>query len=378
MKKLMTLIIAAVLTLSLAACGNGGDDPSGNNDNSLITPSAIPGVDDPVSTGSDPAEASAIPVQLGDSIENDYFCMTFDSVELVPEYSFSTGDLSTVSLYVEDGYQLVILKGHFENRSTSAISSSSFVSTAVVNGTYVVDGFDVEFDFLRNKLFEIDPYTDLDYVIHINIPEKLADMFETVTFTIGFNDDMSIPSTVFDTEGTSTLDADNLFELTSGISTNPESDPTGTQTADGNAKPISIGETVTTNDYEFTLTNVELTYEVLPPNTSGPYASYPADSGKVFVHVEADVKNTMQRDIRIEDLFTCSVVYDGKYPYAGFTVVNDGNNRFDWLGSYVAATPLETCQAHGIIECPVEVDTSGKPVVVHIDLGDTVYEYALR
>ena len=47
--------------------------------------------------------------------------MTFDSVELVPEYSFRTGDLSTVSLYVEDGYQLVILKGHFENRSTSAI-----------------------------------------------------------------------------------------------------------------------------------------------------------------------------------------------------------------------------------------------------------------
>ena len=140
---------------------------------------------------------------------------------------------------------------------------------------------------------------------------------------------------------------------------------------------ISIGDVITTNDYELTLKNVEFTYEVLPPNTSSVYTSYPAESGKVYVHVSADVKNIMQRDIRIEELFTANVLYDGKYKYNGFTIVDD-DNGFDWVESYVAATPLETCGAHSLIECPVEVDTSGKPVSVTITIGNTNYEYVLR
>lgn len=140
---------------------------------------------------------------------------------------------------------------------------------------------------------------------------------------------------------------------------------------------ISIGDVITTNDYELTLNNIEFTYELLPKNTSSVYSSYPAESGKVYIHVDADVKNTMQRDIRIEELFTASALYDGKYQYNGFTVVDD-DNRFDWVGSYSAATPLETCGAHSLIECPVEVETSGKPVTVSLLIGNTNYEYTLR
>ena len=108
------------------------------------------------------------------------------------------------------------------------------------------------------------------------------------------------------------------------------------------------------------------------------YTSYPAESGKVYVHVDADVKNTMQRDLRIEELFKTTVLYDGKYNYTGFPIVTDGDNRFDWVSSYVAATPLETCLAHGLVECPVEVDESGKPITVFIEINGTVYEYNLR
>jgi hypothetical protein len=144
------------------------------------------------------------------------------------------------------------------------------------------------------------------------------------------------------------------------------------------AMPISLGETIYAGDYEFTLLDVELSYEVLPPNTSSAYVSYPAESGKVFVHVEADVKNTMQRDIRIEELFGVSVMYDGKYPYEGFAIVNDGDNQFDWVGSYVAATPLETCRAHGLVECPVEVDESGNSLIVYLEMGGETYQYILR
>lgn len=165
------------------------------------------------------------------------------------------------------------------------------------------------------------------------------------------------------------------FELVPGNDSLTEVSPSEVSQA---MPTIEIGQTIATNDYEFTLKKVELSYEILPPNTNSVYTSYPAESGKVYVHVEADVKNTMPRDIRISELFATSVLYDGKYPYTGFTIVNDGDNRFDWVSSYVAATPLETCIAHGLVECPAEVDVSGKSIVVQLTLGNTTYEYTLR
>lgn len=360
MKKLFALTFAAVLALSLSACSGGEETSSEAN------------------TPAESATPSATLLKCGDSIDNENFLMSFDSIELLPEYSYQTSEYSSTSLYVEEGYELLVVKGHFENKSTSAITDSTFALSAVVNDSYEVDGFDVRLNFIRDNIFKIDPYTDLDYILYINIPQKLADMFETVTFTIGFNDDMSAPTTVWNQDGTKTVDTDNLYKLTGGTSSDSSTEGTTEAGGESTAKTISIGDTITTDDYEFTLTNVELTYEVLPPNTSSVYSSYVAESGKVYVHVAADVKNIMQRDIRIDELFTTAALYDGKYSYDGFTVVNDGDNCFDWAGSYVAATPLETCKAHGIVECPVEVDTSEKSLVVCIKIGNSTYEYTIR
>ena len=303
--------------------------------------------------------------------------MTFNTVEVLDDYSYRTSDISTTSLYVEEGYKLLAIRGHFENVGNATIQDSAFSMTATINGDFVLDGYDVRIDFERNKSFEVDPYTDLDYVIHCNIPEKLAAQFETVDLTIGFNDDMSTPVTVWDMEGNQTVEVDNKYALSSSLViggfVGDSEIPSGNITT-----PISLGETIYGSDYEFTLKNVELTYELLPPNTSSVYTSYPAESGKVYVHVDADVKNTMQRDLRIDELFKTTVLYDGKYNYTGFPIVTDGDNRFDWVGSYVAATPLETCLAHGLVECPVEVDESGNPITVFIEINGTVYEYSLR
>lgn len=139
---------------------------------------------------------------------------------------------------------------------------------------------------------------------------------------------------------------------------------------------INVGDVIITDDYEFTLKNVEFAYEVLPKNTSGYYSYYPADSGKVYIHVEADVKNTMQRDIKISELFTAKAVYDGEYMYSGFVVVDD-DARFLQGDLYAAAAPLETCGAHALIECPEEVVTSGKSVVITLCIGNVNYEYTI-
>ena len=214
MRKTLSLVLSAALVLALAACGGGGGTPqnssgSGEPDASKSAPGASSSQPEEVQ---DPGP-TATPVQLGGSIDNDNFTMTFDSMELLDEYQYKTSEYSSTSLYVEDGYKLVVVKGHFENKSTGAISDSCFNRSALVNGTYEVDGYDVRFNFIRDKYFEIDAYTDLDYVMYINIPNKLAEQFETAEFTIAFNDDLSIPATVWGSDGSESIEADQFYTL---------------------------------------------------------------------------------------------------------------------------------------------------------------------
>ena len=238
MKKFLALLLAMVMTLALAACGGGGDTPAPKEDDPPAPTTDVPPEEEPKDEEpeepAEPEPPAAIPLQCGDSIDNDNFKMTFDSVELLSEYSYQTSEYSSTSLYVENGYKLVVVKGHFENKGTSPITDSSLVCTAMVNDTFAVDENDVRFNFIRDKYFEIDPYTDLDYVMYINIPEKLAGMFETVTFTIGFNDDLSIPSTVYSSDGTKTTETDQLYALTSGAVAGGDGE---TAPAEGEAAP---------------------------------------------------------------------------------------------------------------------------------------------
>ncbi len=324
---------------------------------------------------------NTLSIQMGESIDHKDFSMFFHDLDIFDEYSYDTSDYSSTSLYVEPGYKLLVFTGHFTNLGTSSISESSFSRTMLINGEVLIDGYDVRMNFLRSNSYEIDPYTDLEFVVYANLPEKLASQFETATLTIGFNEDLSIPTTVWDMNGNSTVEVDTSYSLISGLEDNAaaleEMEDAAIEAAPDSNTSISLGETIFTNNYEFTLKNVEVCYEVLPPNTSSVYSSYVTESGKVFVHVEADIKNIMQRDIRIDELYTASALYDGAYPYDGFTVVND-DNRFDWVGSYVAATPLETVGTHSIIECPIEVDESGKSIVVTIYIDGVPYDFILR
>ena len=379
-RKLLPLILVAVAVIVVVVLIIAFAGGKNNGQSAAIAPATPQQAEDvgeapqQETTPEEAPEDDVIPVSLGGCIDNENFTMTFDSMDLYDEYSFRTSEYSSTSLFVEDGYKVLVVQGHFTNNSTGTISDSAFNLKASVNDKYTAEGYDVRISFIRSNTFEIDAYTDVDYVLYVNVPEKIAAEFETATFTIGWKNDMSIPVTVYNVDGTQTVELDQRYALTAG----PGAAESAEAIPEEEYNWISLGQTIYTNDYEFTLLNVEMTYEVLPPNTSSVYSSYAAESGKVFVHVEADVKNIMQRDIRIDELFTAGAYYDWKYPYEGQTVVNDGDNRFDWVGSYVAATPLETCRAHSIIECPVEVDTSGNSVMVNIQIGDETYYYTLR
>lgn len=331
---------------------------------------------------------------LGDVIQNDHFTMTFESLDLLPEYSYKTSEYSSTSLYVESGYQLLLVRGHFENTSMAAISDTNFFKTVTVNGEYVVDGYDVRFTFLRDKYFEIDPYTNLEYFLYINIPDGLAAKFDTAEFTLGFNDDMSTPEQIWNTEdGTMETHTDQLYALVSGLgaadaqaanstsSAAPEEEPAAPEeiyTPEADKQTIELGQTISTDDFDFTLNNVEFTYELKPSNVSSFYNSYPAPDGKVYIHVDGQYYNKSKRDVHIRDLFTPTVDYDDGFTYDGFAVVDEGDNDFTWVSSYIVCTPLETCHYHGLIECPTVVEDSSAPLFITFNIGGETYTYTIR
>ena len=390
MKKWIALLLAAVLCLSLAACGQS-ESPVSSTPNQGAAPMAPAPTAAPETEPTEPQQ-EAVVLSIGDKIDNDNFTMTFDSMEILDEYSYKTSEYSSTSLYVENGYKLLLVKGHMENKSTVAISDSSFARTAVVNDSYTVTDYDVRLSFKRDKYFEIDPYTDRDYFLYINIPEKLAAQFEKAEFTIGFNNDMSIPVTEWKIDGTKVTPTDNLFCITGPGSTvsaerDPEQDaleaavglaPSDSNSSDSEVKTIVLGDVIDTDDFTFTLNNVELTYELKPQNTSSVYTSYSADSGKVYIHVDGQYYNKAKRDICIRDLFVPTADYDNGYTYKGFAVTDKDDNSFTWASSYVVCTPLETCHYHGLIECPKVVDETEAPLVVYLEIGGDTYQYTVR
>lgn len=134
---------------------------------------------------------------------------------------------------------------------------------------------------------------------------------------------------------------------------------------------------ISTDNFDFTLNKVELTYEVNPEDTSGVYSSYEAENGKIYVHIDGKYYNKSSRDTCVRDLFVPSAEYDNNYSYKGFVAVDDGN-RFDWASSYIICTPLETCHYHGIIECPEIVGNTENPLKVNFKINGKLYEYVIR
>lgn len=168
-----------------------------------------------------------------------------------------------------------------------------------------------------------------------------------------------------------------------GGSDSPSSDPNESEAIETSSKEepkvvlMELGDQIITDNYEFTLENVSFSYDVQPSDTSSVYMSYPAESGQVYVDIRASYKNISERDQCIRDLPIPIVNYDTKYSYTGYPTVDTGNN-FDWVSSYVAATPLQTIKYVGMVDCPEEVKTSELPVLVVFVVDGVTYQYNLK
>ena len=378
MKKLIALLLAAVLCLSLAACG--GKEPTAATDKqtpSTTAPAVQPETEAPTEPAPEPVALS-----LGDSIETPNLTMRFDSLELMDEYSYSLDEHSSTSLYVEDGYKLLVVQGTIANNGSATFSDSAFARTAVVNGSYTVTDYDVRLTFRRNKYFEIDPYTELEFFLYINIPEKLAAQFETVTFTLGFNNDMSIPTTTWHTDGTSTTETDNLYALTATLGGAQPDAEAGQETVPAAAgeTALAVGETVTTDVWEITLARAEIADAIYPVETGSSGIHYEASDGYRFVNLEFDLKNLDTEVRSFADAVSGVVIHCGKYDYSGYEMFYDmgGSLSVTLLkGTTHGPNPLDPTRLYVETQVPEEALSAGS-ITVDLTVAGNPYRITVQ
>lgn len=145
-------------------------------------------------------------------------------------------------------------------------------------------------------------------------------------------------------------------------------------------KPISVGDTITNDNWEITLVRAELTEEALPNDTSSYYFSYEANDGTVFLDLVYDIKCIASKGKTINDIFGgARVTYAGKYEYEGIEVYYDDDDGHLRNASRVAFDPLQTWQLHymvyGIPEEAVSSDESLKALLL---IDDQLWELNYR
>ena len=156
------------------------------------------------------------------------------------------------------------------------------------------------------------------------------------------------------------------------------SDNTGTVNQQENKiQSVNSGDKIITDSMEIKINSVELTYDVLPDDTSGFYTHYAADAGKVYIAVDASVTNKAKRNLDCDEIGKIVADYNNGYTYRGFVVVKDSNTGFTYA-NITSIDPLETKGIKWLIECPEEVEISSNPLFLEFTIDGGKYKLVIR
>lgn len=141
---------------------------------------------------------------------------------------------------------------------------------------------------------------------------------------------------------------------------------------------IKLGQTISTEDYDFTLNKVELSYRVEPDYKPSYYHYYDAPENEIYVYVNASIKNKKKMSVDCDTIYTATVDYNDGYTYDGFHIADDYDGDFTYA-NITDIDPLQTLGVHSLISCPEEVETSDAPLFVTIKIrGGEKYKYTIR
>lgn len=139
---------------------------------------------------------------------------------------------------------------------------------------------------------------------------------------------------------------------------------------------ISVGDSIITDNVEIIINKVELSYDVLPDDTSGFYTHYAADSGNVYIHIDADIKNLGKQNLGCDKILSATADYNNGYTYSGFAVPENNNTGFTYA-NITSIKPLETLGVHYLFKCPQEVEESNNPLFITIEPMSSNDSYVL-
>lgn len=112
-------------------------------------------------------------------------------------------------------------------------------------------------------------------------------------------------------------------------------------------------------------------------DTSSFYTHYPADSGKVYIHIDTDVKNLQKQATVCDNIMNVSADYNDGYTYHRQTIPEDSNLGFNYA-NITSIDPLETLGVRFLIEVPDEVSTSDTSLFLTFNVNGTKFNYTMR
>jgi len=142
---------------------------------------------------------------------------------------------------------------------------------------------------------------------------------------------------------------------------------------------VKLGEIVAVaGTCEFFVDYSDITDDVMPLYPGDWYSHYEADEGKVYVDFCVGYRNWKNKNVTADDVMAAKLIYDGKYEYTGFSMIED-EGRSDFTYSNITSIiPLSTEYLHFLFEIPAELENETAGIVINFSVGGNVYSYTVR
>ena len=131
---------------------------------------------------------------------------------------------------------------------------------------------------------------------------------------------------------------------------------------------------------QLTLLETHFSNSVEPANKGSLYAVNGAkEQNRVYLDAVFTFENLAADSVAATEVLEALVIYDNKYEYRPFILVEQGGADANLLDAgMVAITPKATEKIHWVFEMPQELEKSAKPLVLALTYNEKDYYYQIR
>ena len=362
MKRLTMLLLAAIMCVSLAACGGG---TSANGPTQTQAPGKTDGITESAQpTQSEPPKADPTPViAVGELITADKCEFSIDYINITDDVMPPAAGSWYSHYQAEQGKVYVDLCVAYKNTASSKVDADKTVSGKLIyadkyefTGASMIEK-DSRSDFTYSNITSIAPLTT-EYVHYLfEVPEEVEGSGLSIVLKMNIGG-TNYKVIVREGDGAPAAEEPPQTGKTSGA--------------------VELGEVVVTKSAEFKADYADITGDVMPPSPGSWYSHYQASEGKVFVDVCFAYKNTTGKSVGADDVISAKLKYADKYDYSGFSMIEE-DSRSDFTYSNITSiAPLTTEYIHYLFEVPEEVQSSSERIVITFSISGNTYTYTVR